>query len=294
MRYCCRLELQKLAISPNGDVSVLVYGGKPSWRSKTKGVTTAQLVRLRPGNANVYGEVEEKTTLLERLFPDDPGLNTINDMIAENAGRSHLYCFWENGPMFKGGIKMHFVYAHLKKDDFRNKKDDPIALVGGLIPLALFSGRSKHGPFRACQYLIKNYKRKAIERSVKDKMNAYIMGDADSSFNSEVEDAVLRKDNGSLKKLILKGTNTQLFKILLKMHKRYLFLESDGVVGGVASSTVWLDMLNNKSTSIDETIGNREARARTQRTDPALDRRRIRVSDDWSDDSSSSDDDLTA
>ena len=54
-----------------------------------------------------------------------------------------------------------------------------------------------------------------------------------------------------------------------------------------------LDMLNNKSMSIDETIGNREARARSQRTDPALDRRRIRVSDDWSDDSSSSDDDFT-
>jgi hypothetical protein len=54
------------------------------------------------------------------------------------------------------------------------------------------------------------------------------------------------------------------------MHQRYLFLESNGVVGDVASSTVWLDMLNNKSTPIDETIGNREARARSQRTAHAM------------------------
>ena len=100
MLHLCESELKKLAItpngdSPNGDVSFLVYGGKPSWRSKTKGVTTAQLVRLRPGNANVYGEVEEETTLLARLFPDDPGLTTIHDMILYNAGRSYKYCFWE-------------------------------------------------------------------------------------------------------------------------------------------------------------------------------------------------------
>ena len=48
-----------------------------------------------------------------------------------------------------------------------------------------------------------------------------------------------------------------------------------------------------KRNPIDETIGNREARARSQRTAPALDRQRIRVSDDTSDDSSSSDDDFT-